>query len=41
MTPTPEFPLLDRIESPADLRELDGVDCSSSPMKLRAYSSRR
>jgi 1-deoxy-D-xylulose-5-phosphate synthase len=37
MTPTPEFPLLDRIESPADLRELDEQQLQQVSDELRAY----
>jgi 1-deoxy-D-xylulose-5-phosphate synthase len=37
MTPTPEFPLLDRIESPADLRELEEQQLQQVSDELRAY----
>ena len=37
MTPTPEFPLLDRVESPADLRELDERELQELTDELRAY----
>jgi len=37
MTPTPEFPLLDRIESPADLRTLDERELQQLTDELRAY----
>ncbi|HEY3858500.1 MAG TPA: 1-deoxy-D-xylulose-5-phosphate synthase N-terminal domain-containing protein, partial [Gammaproteobacteria bacterium] len=37
MTPTPEFPLLNRIESPSDLRELDEHELQQVSDELRAY----
>jgi 1-deoxy-D-xylulose-5-phosphate synthase len=37
MTPTPEFPLLDRVDSPADLRALDENELQQLSDELRAY----
>ncbi|HEX4300766.1 MAG TPA: 1-deoxy-D-xylulose-5-phosphate synthase [Gammaproteobacteria bacterium] len=37
MTPTPEFPLLNRIESPSNLRELDEQELQQLSDELRAY----
>ena len=37
MTPTPEFPLLDRVQSPADLRTLDEAELQQLNDELRAY----
>jgi 1-deoxy-D-xylulose-5-phosphate synthase len=37
MTPTPEFPLLDRVNSPADLRALDEQELQQLADELRAY----
>jgi 1-deoxy-D-xylulose-5-phosphate synthase len=37
MTPTPEFPLLNRIQSPADLRALDENELQQVADELRAY----
>ena len=37
MTPTPQFPLLNRIDSPADLRALDEHELQQLADELRAY----
>ncbi|HEY1772346.1 MAG TPA: 1-deoxy-D-xylulose-5-phosphate synthase [Gammaproteobacteria bacterium] len=37
MTPTPEFPLLDRIQSPSEIRELDEQELQQLSDELRAY----
>ncbi|HSN17980.1 MAG TPA: 1-deoxy-D-xylulose-5-phosphate synthase [Gammaproteobacteria bacterium] len=37
MTPTPEFPLLNRIDSPSDLRQLDEHELQQFNDELRAY----